>query len=174
MVTQEHWEDKIQTDIPFSPSPQFSGVGGVWSPHGEGIAAAFSHQISTGHHNAIDGSTATKDNGNDTSLFPIENYELIYNSWEDDIIFDSEAVSHIPQPTLAQIDPNDPNFIIGIPEEPPQTLPGEKDSRKVSVGLCTMEATGVLTRCTQWRPLVCWLDACSGLGRYACLLLYSI
>ena len=132
MVTQDHWEDKIQPDIPFAPAPQFSGVGGVWSPLTEGSATCFSRQLSVGRNN-VDAGQGTKDATMDTSLFPIDNYDLIHGQWEDDIIFDSEAVQHIPRPTLARIDPNDPNFIIGIPEEPPPTLPSDKDARKVLV-----------------------------------------
>lgn len=130
MVTQEHWEDKIEPDIPFTPSPQYSGVGGVWRPLNEG---SFSRQISIGRSNVDSGvglGAVTGDGSLETSLFPIENYELIYNRWEDDIIYDNEAVQ-IPQPSIAQIDPNDPNFIIGIPVEPPPTLLGDKDGRKV-------------------------------------------
>lgn len=130
MVTQEHWEDKIQTDIPYASLSPFCGGGNVWS---DSATPSLSRQISSGRGIA-DGSTAggsTDHRQNSTSLFPIDNYELIYNRWEDSIILDSEAVQHIPQPTLAQIDPNDPNFIIGIPEEPP-AAPGDKDARKVS------------------------------------------
>ena len=111
MVTQEHWEDKV-VDIPVAPSPQFSGVGGAW-----------------GRSN-VDG-TATEDTGLQTSLFPIDNYDLIYRRWEDDVIFPDNSVVNMPQPILPQIDPNDPNFIIGIPVEPPPVVSGDKDGRKV-------------------------------------------
>ena len=65
------------------------------------------------------------------SMFPVENFDLCYRRWEDDIIYDSEAADHIPRPSVPQIDPNDPNFILGIPEEPPPILPSDKD-KKVS------------------------------------------
>lgn len=130
MVTQEHWEDKIQADIPFTPS---SSVGGLWNPLGENSAASFSRQMSSsmGRSTTEGGMGATTEASPDVSLFSIDNYDLIYTRWEDDIIFDSDAAQKIPRPTVAQIDPNDPKFIIGIPEEPPQTLPGDKDARKV-------------------------------------------
>lgn len=124
MVAQEHWEDKIEADIPYTPSPQYSGVGGVWRPLNEGT---FAHQISMGRSNV---DSAAEEGSLPTSLFPIENYDLIYNRWEDDIIYD-DTVLKVPQPSVAQIDPNDPNFIIGIPVEPPPTSLGEKDGRKV-------------------------------------------
>ena len=64
-------------------------------------------------------------------MFPIENYDLIYKRWEDDIIWDSEAVTHIPKPSVALLDPNDPNIILGIPEEPAAPSPLDKDGKKV-------------------------------------------
>lgn len=128
MVTQEHWEDKIQTDIPYTPSPPFTGVGGVWRPLNEtSFASAFSRPLS---NTEVTGATAG-DPSPHKSLFPVDNYELAYCRWEDDIILDSDAVQQIPAPSLPQIDPNDPNFIIGIPEEPPPALPGDKETRKV-------------------------------------------
>lgn len=63
------------------------------------------------------------------SMFPVENFDLCYRRWEDDIIYDTEAVQHIPHPSLPQIDPNDPNFILGIPEEPPAVLPSDKEKK---------------------------------------------
>lgn len=109
MVAQEHWEDKV-VDIPFAPSLQYSG--GTWGRSG------------------VDGAN-TEDAGLQTSLFPIDNYDLIYRRWEDDVIYEDNSVVKMPQPILPQIDPNDPNFIIGIPVEPPPIISGDKDGRKV-------------------------------------------
>lgn len=67
--------------------------------------------------NVVDSSPSANTKVN--SIFPVENFDLIYKRWEDDIIYDSDAVDHLPQPSLPQVDPNDPNFILGIPEEPP-------------------------------------------------------
>ena len=83
---------------------------------------------------SVDSNTATAHGRSHThSMFPIENYDLIYKRWEDDIIYDSDAVEHLPHPSLPQIDPNDPNFILGIPEEPPPTAPIDKE-KKVGLG----------------------------------------
>jgi hypothetical protein len=128
MVTQEHWEDKV-VDIPFNPSVQYSAVGGVWKPQSE-TSSSFSRQLSMGR-GSMDSGTAAEDAGLQTSLFPIDNYDLIYRRWEDDIIFEDNSVLKVPQPLVPQLDPNDPNFIIGIPEEPPPTQSGDKDGRKV-------------------------------------------
>lgn len=123
MVAQEHWEDRV-VDIPFTPSVQYTVVGGAWMPVNE------ARQLSMGRVN-VDSGAAAEETGLQTSLFPIDNYDLIYSRWEDDIIYGDNSVLKIPQPSLPQIDPNDPNMIIGIPIEPPPILPGDKDGRKV-------------------------------------------
>ena len=124
MVTQEHWEDKILWDVPYT-----SATGVAWRPHSETSLGLLSRQSSTSGRHSAEGSVPSEPY---QSMFPIENYELAYYRWEDDIIWDVEAVDHIPHPSLPQIDPNDPNFIIGIPEEPPPMTPaGEREGRKV-------------------------------------------
>lgn len=84
--------------------------------------------------------SVASDPGPSHSMFPIENYEVVYGRWEDDIIWDCDAVERIPSPTLPRVDPNDSNFIIGIPEEPPPTFAGDKDSRKVQSAHRIVEA----------------------------------
>lgn len=51
------------------------------------------------------------------SIFPVENEELIYRKWEDDIIWDAELVTKIPKPKVLTLDPNDENIILGIPDD---------------------------------------------------------
>lgn len=51
------------------------------------------------------------------SLFPIENEDLIYGTWEDDIIWDPEAMPKIPEPKMLTLDLNDENIILSIPED---------------------------------------------------------
>ncbi|XP_054274106.1 transcription initiation factor TFIID subunit 1-like [Macrosteles quadrilineatus] len=59
------------------------------------------------------------DNGDDTwySIFPVENEELVYGTWEDEIIWDAENMSNIPKPKILTLDPNDENIILGIPND---------------------------------------------------------
>ena len=52
------------------------------------------------------------------SAFPIDNYNLIYGDWEKDIIWDDQNMDHIPQPQPFKLDPNDPEIILELPEEP--------------------------------------------------------
>ena len=51
------------------------------------------------------------------SLFPIENDELIYTKWEDDVIWDTQAMTTIPVPKILTIDLNDENIIMNVPED---------------------------------------------------------
>lgn len=127
MVTQEHWEDKVLLDTPYTPATPLSAGGGgsLWRPNNE---LAFSRQLSSSREGVLgDGGPPRQ------SLFPIENYELVYTRWEDNVIVDCEAMDHIPPPSIPQIDPNDPNFVIGIPEEPlPVVTTGDREGgRKV-------------------------------------------
>ncbi|KAI9580485.1 transcription initiation factor TFIID subunit 1 isoform X1 [Glossina fuscipes] len=51
------------------------------------------------------------------SIFPVENEELIYSKWEDEIIWDAEQMTKIPKPKVLTLDPNDENIILGIPDD---------------------------------------------------------
>ncbi|XP_001845437.2 transcription initiation factor TFIID subunit 1 isoform X1 [Culex quinquefasciatus] len=51
------------------------------------------------------------------SIFPVENEELVYSKWEDEVIWDAEAVGKIPKPKVLTLDPNDENIILGIPDD---------------------------------------------------------
>ncbi|XP_048585830.1 transcription initiation factor TFIID subunit 1 isoform X2 [Nematostella vectensis] len=59
------------------------------------------------------------------SIFPVDNDDLVYCNWEDKIIWDSQAMPQIPSPTVMQLDPNDENIILGIPED---KYPEDKNS----------------------------------------------
>ena len=96
----------------------YSPSGGIWRTLGESVSR---------HH----GNTEATPTSSAHSMFPIENYELVYNRWEDHVIWDSDAVTTIPPPSLPRIDPNDPNFILGLPDEPSPPPTAEKESKKV-------------------------------------------
>ncbi|RWS29199.1 transcription initiation factor TFIID subunit 1-like protein [Leptotrombidium deliense] len=51
------------------------------------------------------------------SIFPVENEELVYGLWEDDIIWDAQCMSKIPEPRILTLDPNDENIVLGIPDD---------------------------------------------------------
>ncbi|VVC24131.1 Bromodomain, conserved site,Transcription initiation factor TFIID subunit 1, domain of unknown [Cinara cedri] len=51
------------------------------------------------------------------SIFPVENEELVYSTWEDDIVLDPINMEKIPCPKILTLDPNDDNIILGIPDD---------------------------------------------------------
>ncbi|XP_045448768.1 transcription initiation factor TFIID subunit 1 [Melitaea cinxia] len=51
------------------------------------------------------------------SIFPVENEELVYGTWEDEVIWDAECMPKIPKPKILTLDPNDENIILGIPDD---------------------------------------------------------
>lgn len=48
------------------------------------------------------------------SIFPIDNEELVYGRWEDNIIWDDQEMDHMLVPPVLTLDPNDENIILGI------------------------------------------------------------
>ncbi|NWI16598.1 TAF1 factor, partial [Crypturellus soui] len=51
------------------------------------------------------------------SIFPIDNEELVYGRWEDNIIWDDQAMETFLDPPVLTLDPNDENIILEIPDE---------------------------------------------------------
>lgn len=51
------------------------------------------------------------------SIFPIDNEELVYGRWEDNIIWDDQEMDHLLSPPVLTLDPNDENIILEIPDE---------------------------------------------------------
>ncbi|KAL4230237.1 Transcription initiation factor TFIID subunit 1 [Mactra antiquata] len=81
------------------------------------------------------------------SIFPIENQELIYGNWEDNIIWDAENMDHIPSPKILTIDPNDDNIILDIPEDKdpsaPET-PAKKEKSEVKKSRILLGKAGII------------------------------
>lgn len=48
------------------------------------------------------------------SIFPIDNEELVYGRWEDNIIWDDQSMDRLPSPPILTLNPNDENIILGI------------------------------------------------------------
>lgn len=48
------------------------------------------------------------------SIFPIDNEELVYGRWEDNIIWDDQEMDRMLMPPVLTLDPNDENIILGI------------------------------------------------------------
>ncbi|XP_071554239.1 transcription initiation factor TFIID subunit 1 [Temnothorax nylanderi] len=51
------------------------------------------------------------------SIFPVENEELVYGLWEEEVIWDPENMRKIPKPKILTLDPNDENIVLGIPDD---------------------------------------------------------
>uniref|UniRef100_A0A2K6ELM9 Transcription initiation factor TFIID subunit 1 n=1 Tax=Propithecus coquereli TaxID=379532 RepID=A0A2K6ELM9_PROCO len=51
------------------------------------------------------------------SIFPIDNEDLVYGRWEDNIIWDAQAMPRLLEPPVLTLDPNDENLILEIPDE---------------------------------------------------------
>ncbi|CAG2164848.1 unnamed protein product [Oppiella nova] len=51
------------------------------------------------------------------SIFPVENEELVYGCWEDEVIWDPEAIDKVPEPRILTLDPNDENIVLDIPDD---------------------------------------------------------
>ncbi|XP_056093764.1 transcription initiation factor TFIID subunit 1 isoform X2 [Rhinichthys klamathensis goyatoka] len=51
------------------------------------------------------------------SIFPIDNEELVYGRWEDNIIWDDQSMDCLPSPPILTLNPNDENIILEIPDE---------------------------------------------------------
>ncbi|KAM9325646.1 transcription initiation factor TFIID subunit 1 [Gastrophryne carolinensis] len=68
------------------------------------------------------------------SIFPIDNEELVYGRWEDNIIWDDQAMDRILDPPVLTLDPNDENIILEIPDEKEETTSNSpsKESKKES------------------------------------------
>lgn len=69
------------------------------------------------------------------SIFPVENEDLVYGKWEEDVIWDAENMNQIPKPTILTLDPNDENIILGVPDDidPSKQIAGQTTPVKVKI-----------------------------------------
>ncbi|XP_055631687.1 transcription initiation factor TFIID subunit 1 isoform X2 [Toxorhynchites rutilus septentrionalis] len=147
MVSQLHWEDDVVWDgndikhkvlqklnskinaAGWLPSSG-SRTAGAFSQPGKSMPASPAVSGSKMSNSAQSKMTKTQmiinaaqnkqqEENDDTwySLFPVENEELVYSKWEDEVIWDAEAVTKIPKPKVLTLDPNDENIILGIPDD---------------------------------------------------------
>lgn len=82
------------------------------------------------------------------SIFPIENQDLLYKRWEDDIIWDAENMEKIPSPPVLTLDPNDDNIILEIPEDKDPnektTEPVKKEKAEVKKSKLLLGKAGII------------------------------
>ncbi|XP_077984278.1 transcription initiation factor TFIID subunit 1-like [Glandiceps talaboti] len=79
------------------------------------------------------------------SIFPVENESLVYGKWEDKIIWDAENMENIPSPPLLELDPNDENLVLGIPDDPDpnQETTHAKEKKEPRRSRILLEKSGV-------------------------------
>nr|XP_054754406.1 transcription initiation factor TFIID subunit 1-like [Lytechinus pictus] len=79
------------------------------------------------------------------SIFPADNEELVYHRWEDDIIWDHEAMDKIPTPPVLRLDPNDENIILRIPDDidPDKLAASGKEKKEPRKSKIVMEKSGM-------------------------------
>ncbi|ELK15667.1 Transcription initiation factor TFIID subunit 1 [Pteropus alecto] len=130
MVTQLHWEDDIiwdGEDVKHKGTkPQRASLAG-WLPS--------SMTRNAMAYNVQQGFTATLDDDKPWySIFPIDNEELVYGRWEDNIIWDAQAMPRLLEPPVLTLDPNDENLILEIPDEKEEATSNSpsKESKKES------------------------------------------
>lgn len=68
------------------------------------------------------------------SIFPIDNEELVYGRWEDNIIWDDQAMETYLVPPVLTLDPNDENIILGMFMASRNFTQTGKDKRKQKQG----------------------------------------
>ncbi|CAH1113327.1 unnamed protein product [Psylliodes chrysocephalus] len=159
MVTQLHWEDDVVwdgNDIKHKVQQKLSSKTNAagWVPSsGNRTAQAFSQPGKAGTtvrmppvpNPPLPGLKSKQQllkprqeqEQDDTwySIFPVENEDLVYGRWEDDVIWDAENIKTIPKPSILTLDPNDENIILGIPDDidPSKQILGQATPVKVKI-----------------------------------------
>lgn len=162
MVSQLHWEDDVVwdgNDIKHKVLQKLHSktIAAGWLPSsGSRTAGAFS-QPGKGPNTTTGATTTSKlpntsgssklsksqallqklEEADDTwySIFPVENEELIYSRWEDEVIWDAESMPKVPKPKMLSLDPNDENIILGIPDDidPSKIVKNTKPPPKIKI-----------------------------------------
>uniref|UniRef100_A0A3Q2YN76 Transcription initiation factor TFIID subunit n=1 Tax=Hippocampus comes TaxID=109280 RepID=A0A3Q2YN76_HIPCM len=114
MVTQLQWEDDIiwnGEDVKHKGTKTQRASLAGWLPS--------SMTRNANAYNAQQGEMPTnqEDDAPWFSIFPIDNEELVYGRWEDNIIWDDQEMDHFLNPPVLTLDPNDENIILEIPDE---------------------------------------------------------
>ena len=142
MVTQTNWEDDViwnGDDIKHKVLQKLNNKSNAagWVPSSYNRTAGSMSGKLAGGTMMKPQTTQFKKPTNDEefhSIFPVENEELVYGRWEDEVIWDHERMPVKIQPKMVTVDPNDDNIILGIPDDiDPSTLPQEGPIKKVKI-----------------------------------------
>uniref|UniRef100_A0A3Q0SDY8 Transcription initiation factor TFIID subunit n=1 Tax=Amphilophus citrinellus TaxID=61819 RepID=A0A3Q0SDY8_AMPCI len=129
MVTQLQWEDDIiwnGEDVKHkSTKTQRASLAG-WLP-----------SSMTRNANAYNAQQASQEEDCPWfSIFPIDNEELVYGRWEDNIIWDDQEMDQMLEPPVLTLDPNDENIILEIPDEKEETTshsPSKENKKETAI-----------------------------------------
>jgi len=146
MISQLPWEEEVIWDGQDEAPRIMTKIGkkchaAGWIPSAmHRRASDFNHQVrdtttaprpqnqisaqpthSTGRANKHDKNKQVTDESDPTwySIFPVENEDLVYGTWERDVIWDADLVPKYPIPKLLTLDPNDDNIVFQIPDDTP-------------------------------------------------------
>ncbi|XP_077286335.1 TATA-box binding protein associated factor 1 isoform X2 [Arctopsyche grandis] len=123
MVSQLQWEDDVVWDgneikqkVMARLNSKTNAAG--WLPSsGNRTAQAFSHPGRAPLPHLPKQPPPTGEDDTWYSIFPVENEELVYGQWEEEVIWDATAMKTLPEPKVLTLDPNDENIILGIPDD---------------------------------------------------------
>uniref|UniRef100_A0A668AKN9 Transcription initiation factor TFIID subunit n=1 Tax=Myripristis murdjan TaxID=586833 RepID=A0A668AKN9_9TELE len=121
MVTQLQWEDDIiwnGEDVKHKGTKTQRASLAGWLPSSmTRNANAYNAQQVGATHTSTHAQTSHEEDCPWFSIFPIDNEELVYGRWEDNIIWDDQSMDHLLIPPVLTLDPNDENIILEIPDE---------------------------------------------------------
>uniref|UniRef100_A0A7N8YMY2 Transcription initiation factor TFIID subunit n=1 Tax=Mastacembelus armatus TaxID=205130 RepID=A0A7N8YMY2_9TELE len=86
--------------------------------------------------NSHDNQTSLEEDCPWFSIFPIDNEELVYGRWEDNIIWDDQEMDYMLMPPVLTLDPNDENIILEIPNEKEETTshsPSKENKKEAAI-----------------------------------------
>uniref|UniRef100_A0A4W4EMP7 Transcription initiation factor TFIID subunit 1 n=1 Tax=Electrophorus electricus TaxID=8005 RepID=A0A4W4EMP7_ELEEL len=153
MITQLQWEDDIiwnGEDVKHKGTKTQRASLAGWLPS--------SMTRNANAYNAQQG-PSTHDDAPWYSIFPIDNEELVYGRWEDNIIWDDQSMEHILLPPVLTLDPNDENIILEIPDEKEERTshsPSKENKKETALkkSRILLGKTGVIKEEPQWGPKV--------------------
>uniref|UniRef100_A0A3Q1FX94 Transcription initiation factor TFIID subunit n=1 Tax=Acanthochromis polyacanthus TaxID=80966 RepID=A0A3Q1FX94_9TELE len=129
MVTQLQWEDDIiwnGEDVKHKGTKTQRASLAGWLP-----------SSMTRNANAYNAQQASQEDDCPWfSIFPIDNEELVYGRWEDNIIWDDQEMDYMLTPPVLTLDPNDENIILEIPDEKEETTshsPSKENKKETAI-----------------------------------------
>uniref|UniRef100_A0A672JP04 Transcription initiation factor TFIID subunit n=1 Tax=Salarias fasciatus TaxID=181472 RepID=A0A672JP04_SALFA len=144
MVTQLQWEDDIiwnGEDVKHKGTKTQRASLAGWLPSSmtRNANAYNAQQGKTRRSKSL--STTSKNSSHEDdclwySIFPIDNEELVYGRWEDNIIWDDQEMDHLLAPPVLTLDPNDENIILEIPDEKEETTshsPSKENKKETAI-----------------------------------------